>query len=128
MNSIRSAKNKVQEFQAVIDQCQPPQREIYQETYDLLRVNFDRWPAGNGSLTWPIQVSDSFIEMVRQGDWIACILLLFHGLGMHLSSRKWFARGSGRRLILGTLRHMEDIPTEWMDLFERIRQAVESQE
>ncbi|KAJ5668076.1 uncharacterized protein N7477_006646 [Penicillium maclennaniae] len=125
LSTNRSAKVKVEEFQTVIDQGQPSRREMYQRTYDLLVAVFDRWPAGNGSLGWPLEVSDSFIEMVRQGDWIARILLLFHGLGMHLSSRKWFARGSGRRLILGTLRLVEDIPPAWVDLVQWIRQAVE---
>ncbi|KAJ5296714.1 uncharacterized protein N7443_007607 [Penicillium atrosanguineum] len=126
MNATRSAKIKVQDFQAVIDQSHPPQRDICQKTYELLVEVFDRWPAGNGNLGWPLEVSDAFIEMVRQGDWLARILLMFHGLAMHLSSRKWFAHGSGRRLILGTLRHVEDIPPEWVDLVQWIRQAVES--
>ncbi|PYI28059.1 hypothetical protein BP00DRAFT_273831 [Aspergillus indologenus CBS 114.80] len=38
--------------------------------------------------------SDEYLDLLREGDWPARVLLLFHGLGMHLSSRRWCTRNS----------------------------------
>lgn len=71
-------------------------------------------------------MSETILDLVKQGDWMARIFLLFHGLGMHLSSRKWFAIRSGSRLIKGILQSLDGpIPAEWAELISWIRQAVE---
>ncbi|KAJ5772189.1 hypothetical protein N7520_002718 [Penicillium odoratum] len=102
---------------------------IYQDGNNRLaiaRANLECWPSGQGSLVWPIRVSEEFMNLVKQGEWMALIFVLFHGLDKHLSSRKWFARESGKRLVHGVIQHFAgNLPPEWMGLVEWVRQAVE---
>lgn len=117
---------KFPEVQKVIVKCQSPYRETYQSAYNLILAAFHKWPAENDSIIWPISISDSFLALVQQGDWIACVLFLFHGLGLHLASRNWYVKGAGRRLVLGVLEPLGDeIPPEWKGMTRWIRQAVE---
>ncbi|KAJ5632889.1 hypothetical protein N7490_009228 [Penicillium lividum] len=103
-----------------------PQLNIYRDTYKLLLQSLECWPSGQGSLVWPIRVSEEFMNLVKQGEWMALIFVLFHGLDKHLSSRKWFARESGKRLVHGVIQHFAgNFPPEWMGLVEWVRQAVE---
>jgi hypothetical protein len=91
----------------------------------LLLKAIEGWPTED-SISWPIEIGDPFVDLVKQGDWMARIMLLFHGLGMHLMSRKWFARGSGRRLVLGILQPLKGkVPPEWLDMTQWIREAVD---
>ncbi|KAJ5930597.1 hypothetical protein N7466_006090 [Penicillium verhagenii] len=101
-------------------------RNIYRDTYKLLLQSLECWPSGQGSLIWPIRVSDEFMSLVKQGEWMALIFVLFHGLDKHLSSRKWFARESGRRLVHGVIQNFAGtFPPEWVGLVEWVRHAVE---
>lgn len=121
----RTTLEKLHSLRITIDKLQNPHQEIYQRTYDLLLKATKGWP-NEDSISWPIEIGDPFLDLVKQGDWMARIMLLFHGLGMHLLSRKWFARGSGRRLVLGVLQPLEGkIPPEWLDITQWIREAVD---
>lgn len=103
-----------------------PHADTYRETYSLLLKSLETWPSGQGSLVWPIRVSDDFINLCQQGEWFALIFVLFHGLDRHLSSRKWFARESGKRLIYGIIRYYgATIPLEWLELVDWVRRVVE---
>ncbi|OOQ82015.1 hypothetical protein PEBR_40627 [Penicillium brasilianum] len=121
----KTTLEKLHSLRITIDKFQNPHQEIYQRTYDLLLKATKGWP-NEDSISWPIEIGDPFLDLVKQGDWMARIMLLFHGLGMHLLSRKWFARGSGRRLVLGILQPLEGkIPPEWLDITQWIRDAVD---
>lgn len=103
--------------------------EVYRSTYKLLLESLDTWPSGQGSLAWPIRVSEDFMTLVKQGEPMALVFILFHGLDLHLSSRKWFARQSGKRLVISVIQTLSSIPhgipPEFVGLVEWIRQAVE---
>ncbi|KAJ6032269.1 hypothetical protein N7540_003001 [Penicillium herquei] len=117
---------KFQTLPPIIESSSGPHIEIYRETYNLLLRSLETWPSGQGSLVWPIRVSDDFINLARQGEWTALIFIMFHGLDRHLSSQKWFARDSGKRLVLGIIRKFgSTIPLEWMDMIEWIGRVVE---
>ncbi|KAF7717235.1 Fungal Zn(2)-Cys(6) binuclear cluster domain-containing protein [Penicillium ucsense] len=117
--------NELHTFRKTFDGLHSQHQEIYHSTHDLLLKAIEGWPTED-SISWPIKVEDAFLDLVKQGDWIARIMLLFHGIGMHLMSRKWFAKGSGRRLVSGILQPLEgQIPPEWRDLIAWMRGAVE---
>ncbi|KAJ5219936.1 hypothetical protein N7468_009140 [Penicillium chermesinum] len=106
-----------------------PNMEIYRSTYQLLDESLDTWPSGQGSLAWPIRISEAFVGLVKQGEPMALIFILFHGLDLHLSSRKWFARDSGKRLVYSVIQTFNSIPCgippEFLGLVDWIRKAVE---
>lgn len=115
---------KLHSLRISIDQHQDAHQEIYRSTHDLLLKAIEGWHTE--SILWPIEIGEPFLNLVKQGEWMARIMLLFHGLGMHLLSRRWFARGSGRRLVLGILQPLEgQVPLEWLDMTRWIREAVE---
>ncbi|CAG7931511.1 unnamed protein product [Penicillium olsonii] len=117
---------RINEVQTVIDQCQSPSRQIYQSAYDLTLKTLHTWPRQIESVVWPIRITDSFLLLVQQGDWIARMIFLFHGLDLHLASRKWFTAGAGRRLVLGVLQADGlEIPPQWSDLASWMILAVE---
>lgn len=117
---------KFQEVGQVIDQTYGLPRAAYQGAYDLLLNAFEKWPGENENVIWPVRISESFITLVEEGDWIARIILLFQGLGLHLFSRKWYALDAGRRLVHGVLKPFEgSVPAEWVDLTDWILRAVD---
>ncbi|KAJ5910119.1 hypothetical protein N7504_004762 [Penicillium tannophilum] len=117
---------KFHTLRSFIESIPGPQRNIYRDTYKLLLQSLECWPSGQGSLVWPIRVSDDFMNLVKQGEWMALIFVLFHGLDKHLSSRKWFARESGKRLVHGVIQNFAGtFPPEWVGLVDWVRQAVE---
>ncbi|GLI75438.1 hypothetical protein PoHVEF18_003692 [Penicillium ochrochloron] len=121
----KTTLEKLHSLRLTIDELQDPHQEIYRSTHDLLLKAIEGWPTED-SISWPIEIGDLYVDLLKQGDWMARIMLLFHGLSMHLMSRKWFARGSGRRLVLGILQPLEgDVPPEWLDLTQWIREAVD---
>lgn len=125
MDRSRTTLEKLHSLRISIDQHQNAHQEIYRSTHDLLLEAIEGRPAED-SISWPIKIGDPFLDLVKQGEWMARIMLLFHGLGMHMLSRKWFARGSGRRLVLGILQPLEgQVPLEWLDMTRWIREAVE---
>lgn len=116
---------RFEEVGQVIDQTYGLPRAAYQGAYDLLLNSFKKWPGENQNVVWPVRISESFITLIEQGDWIARIILLFQGLGLHLYSRRWYALDAGRRLVHGVLDPLEgNIPPEWADLTAWVRHAV----
>lgn len=69
-----------------------------------------------GSMRWTLEISDEYLDPLREGDWLARVLLLFHGLGMHLSARLWCTRNPGRRLVRSMLTTVTDVPAQWANL------------
>lgn len=103
--------------------------DVYRGTYELLYESLDTWPSGQGSLAWPIRISEDFMTLVKQGEPMALIFILFHGLDLHLSSRKWFARESGKRLVYSVVQTLASIPhgipPEFAGTVDWITKAVE---
>lgn len=126
MRCCREILDRLRRIRPGIDEMQTRQREVYVETYDLLIEALESWPMENGCISWPIRMSEAILDLVKQGDWMARIFILFYGLGMHLSSRRWFAIKAGSRLIKGILQPLEgSIPAEWAELISWIQEAVE---
>lgn len=66
-----------------------PHRAAYQETWDFLHDTISLWPLGGprgGIISWPVHIGEDYIALLKQGDWIARILFLHYGVGMHLLS------------------------------------------
>ncbi|KAJ5288590.1 hypothetical protein N7478_001620 [Penicillium angulare] len=126
---VARAKTILMKFRTlapIIEANPGPNSQIYRETYTLLLRSLETWPSGQGSLVWPIRVSEEFMTLVQQGDWTALIFILFHGLDRHLSSQKWYARDSGKRLVHGVIRKFgTTIPLEWMDMVDWVGRVVE---
>ena len=125
-NTNRTILQRFRALRPVIEGSPGPHLDVYRGTYNLLLESLETWPSGQGSMAWPIRISDEFMSLVKSGEWMALIFILFHGLDMHLSSRKWFARESGKRLVHGVIQSLQGvIPAEWVGLAEWVRQAVE---
>lgn len=117
---------RLPEIQMDIHQHQNPTREAYQQAYNLILAGVQEWPAQTGTLLWPMRISDVLIHLIEEGDLIACILLVYHGLALHLSSKKWFLKGAGQRLILGVLERLgPEIPPKWKDMVDWAREKVD---
>ncbi|KAE8166929.1 hypothetical protein BDV40DRAFT_253883 [Aspergillus tamarii] len=116
---------RLSEVQHAIDNCHNQYRDVYYNAYDLTLKALRTWPAEVGSITWPIWISDSFLALLEQGDWVSRIIFLFYGLNIFLGSRRWFRMGAGRRLILGVLAPIgTDIPPQWEEMVHWMKQVV----
>ena len=63
----------------------------------------------------------------EEDDWIARMLFLHYGVGMHLLSNKWYVGIWGRRLVGTVLQMLEasrEVPDEWKGTVGWARRAV----
>ncbi|EAW11884.1 uncharacterized protein ACLA_006410 [Aspergillus clavatus NRRL 1] len=105
-----------------------PRRAAYQDTWDFLHDAISLWPLGGprgGIISWPIHISAAYIALLQDGDWLARILFLHYGVGMHLLSDKWYVSDWGRRLVAAVLQPLGEIPPIWADTIAWTRQAVD---
>ena len=112
-------------MQMDVHQEHGPIREAYQQAFNLILAGIQEWPAQTGTLLWPMQISDVLIRLIEGGDLMACILLVYHGLALHLSSKKWFLKGAGQRLILGVLKWLGPEILKWEDTVDWARGKVD---
>lgn len=81
--------------------------------------------ARGGFIALPIHVSDSFLTLLQEDDWMARILFLHYGVGLQLLSDRWYVGDWGRRLVVSILESMEsEIPPEWVNVVTWARMAV----
>ncbi|KAF7170761.1 hypothetical protein CNMCM5623_003301 [Aspergillus felis] len=89
---LRSALlDSLRQVAAVMNDASEQQRAAYQDTWDFLHDTISLWPLGGprgGIISWPIHIGEDYIALLKQGDWIARILFLHYGVGMHLLSDK----------------------------------------
>ncbi|KAL4938719.1 hypothetical protein BDV06DRAFT_214883 [Aspergillus oleicola] len=115
-----------------IDASTNPHKSIYQSTWDVLTEMIKEWPRGKrqgGILAFPVYLSEDFIARLKeeQDDWIARMLFLHYGVGMHLLSNKWYVGIWGRRLVGTVLQMLEasrEVPDEWKETVGWARRAV----
>lgn len=111
-----------------IEALDDPHKTTYRNTWAFLLEAVNRWPWGRpngGVIAWPINISEDYIALLKQGEWPARILFLHYGVGMHLFSHRWFVRDWGRRLVAAVLQPLADeIPTEWAETIEWTKRAV----
>ena len=103
-------------------------QDIYSNTWHLLYEIVSRWPLltpEGGIVAWPVNISESFFCLLKGGDWIARMIFLHYCVAMHLLSDKWFAMGSGRRLVGSFLHGLEGYPPAWADTIAWAREAVD---
>ncbi|KAH1466015.1 hypothetical protein KXX58_005561 [Aspergillus fumigatus] len=102
---LRSALlDSLRQVAAVMNDASEPHRAAYQETWDFLHDTISLWPLGGprgGIISWPVHIGEDYIALLKQGDWIARILFLHYGVGMHLLSDKWTFLQSGPKPSLG---------------------------
>ncbi|KAL6230095.1 hypothetical protein BDW75DRAFT_234669 [Aspergillus navahoensis] len=102
-------------------------KAMYLSTWDTLQEMVKEWPQGRnqgGILAFPIHISKEFMARLQEGDWIARIIFLHYGVGMHLLSNKWYVGTWGRRLVATVLGPEEEIPAVWRDTVLWARRAV----
>ncbi|RHZ67964.1 gamma-glutamyltransferase family protein [Aspergillus thermomutatus] len=89
---LRSALlDSLRQVAAVMNEASEPHRAAYQDTWDFLHDAISLWPLGGprgGIISWPVHIGEDYIALLKQGDWIARILFLHYGVGMHLLSDK----------------------------------------
>ena len=104
------------------------QKAACQNTWDLLRDSVLSWPLAGGRggfIAFPINISDAYLTMLQEDDWLCRILFLHYGVGLHLLSDRWYVGDWGRRLVGAVLDSAEDeVPLEWVDVVLWTRQAV----
>ncbi|GIC93437.1 uncharacterized protein Aud_009924 [Aspergillus udagawae] len=120
--------DSLRQVAAVMNDANEPQRAAYQDTWDFLHDTISLWPLGGprgGIISWPVHIGEDYIALLKQGDWIARILFLHYGVGMHLLSDKWYVSDWGRRLVAAVLEPLQEIPPIWSETITWIRQAVD---
>ncbi|OOF93841.1 hypothetical protein ASPCADRAFT_150346 [Aspergillus carbonarius ITEM 5010] len=126
---LRSAiMESMQRVQVKYTSLGGPHQATYQGTWGILHEAIKRWPFGGpngGVIAWPINISEDYIALLQSGDWVARVLFLHYGVGLHLLSDKWFVRDWGRRLIETVLQAQEDVPSIWAETITWTREAVE---
>jgi len=81
--------------------------------------------ARGGFIALPIHVSDAFLTLLQEDDWMARILFLHYGVGLHLLSYRWYVGDWGRRLVDSIIEPLEsEIPPEWVNVVMWARMTV----
>lgn len=70
-------------------------------------------------------MTEEFLQLMQDGDWIARILFLHYAVGMRLMSKRWYVQDWGRRLVLATLESLDEIPPMWEDTLRWMKQGVD---
>ncbi|RAK99649.1 uncharacterized protein BO80DRAFT_456355 [Aspergillus ibericus CBS 121593] len=125
-NPYSAIMESMQRVQVKYTSLGGPHQTTYQGTWDILHEAIKRWPFGGpngGVIAWPINISEDYIALLQSGDWVARVLFLHYGVGLHLLSDKWFVRDWGRRLIETVLQSQEDVPSMWTDTIAWTREA-----
>ncbi|KAI9374326.1 hypothetical protein BJX61DRAFT_498713 [Aspergillus egyptiacus] len=110
-----------------IDSTESPHRPMYQKTWETLQEMIREWPRGKnqgGILAFPIHISEEFMSRLKDGDWMARMIFLHYGVGMHLLSNKWYVGIWGRRLVATVVQPHEEIPPIWEETVAWARRAV----
>ncbi|KAL4893284.1 gamma-glutamyltranspeptidase-domain-containing protein [Aspergillus ambiguus] len=71
-----------------IDAVDDPKKTTYRDTWAFLLEAVNRWPWGRpngGIIAWPINISEDYIVLLKQGEWIARILFLHYGISLSLA-------------------------------------------
>lgn len=110
---------------SALEGADPSKREVLISTHRLLREAIRDWPVHSGEMQWPLEVTEEYIDMLRCGDWLARVILMFYGLCLHLSSELWAIQDSGRRLVLSIIPRKTQVPPKWVHLITWIGQALE---
>ncbi|CAI7593995.1 unnamed protein product [Penicillium manginii] len=116
---------KLGEVKSELENSNHMQKEVLNSTYNLVEKAIRDWPVRAGEMVWVLEVSDEYIDMLRSGDWMARVLLMFYGLCLHLSSELWAIQDAGKRLVLSILPQKTQVPAEWVDCITWIRQALD---
>ncbi|KKK14578.1 hypothetical protein ARAM_006311 [Aspergillus rambellii] len=125
----RELLESLEKFQTVIDSKRGPHQKMYKQIWEVLQEMIMEWPMGKakgGILAFPIHISEEFMSLLKKGEWVARILFLYYGVGMHLLSEKWYVGVWGRRLVTAVLENLEEIPPAWKETVTWARQAVDS--
>ncbi|KAE8146225.1 gamma-glutamyltranspeptidase-domain-containing protein [Aspergillus avenaceus] len=103
-----------------------PRKDVYEDTWEFLYEAVKRPMGGRegGVIALPIRISDNYVELLKEGDWMARVLFLHYGVGMHLLSDRWFVKDWGRRLVSTVLQPLKEIPSEWAGTVTWTREAV----
>ncbi|KAJ5752569.1 hypothetical protein N7520_009486 [Penicillium odoratum] len=113
---------------SIIETTTSPHGAIYKVTWQFLHRAIGPWPLigdYGGIIAFPLFITDEFIALVQDGDWVARILFLYYATAMRLMCHRWYVRDWGRRLVLATLRPLEEIPMMWKDTISWMRQGIE---
>ncbi|KAF7591308.1 hypothetical protein BBP40_001684 [Aspergillus hancockii] len=125
---LRSAVlDSLDRIRGMIDGVDGSSKEVYHDIWEFLNEAVKRPLGGRegGVIALPIRISDAYVNLLEEGDWMARILFLHYGVGMHLLSDRWFVKDWGRRLVSTVLQPVEEIPAEWEETVAWTRQAVD---
>ncbi|KAJ5577974.1 uncharacterized protein N7459_006938 [Penicillium hispanicum] len=112
----------------IIDTTESSNKLVYRSTWQLLQHTIEPWPKigiHGGVIAWPLFISDEYLAVLRDGDWVARILFLHYAVAMRLVGNRWYVRDWGRRLVLATLEPLEEIPSMWTDTISWMRTGLD---
>lgn len=113
---------------AAIETADSDHRALHQETWERLHDVVKLWPKigpNGGVIAWPYCLTDTFLALLQEGDWIAQILFLHYAMSMRLVGNRWYVRDLGRRLVLAMLDSIEEVPSIWTETISWIKHGVE---
>ena len=126
-NPGRALQKSLQKLQNAIDDLAEPHRAGYRRACAFLQEATTRWPMGypnGGFIAWPVNIDETFLSCLKDGHWMARMVFLHYGVGMHLLSENWYVGDWGRRMVAAVLQGAEDIPSTWADTIAWTQQAV----
>ncbi|KAJ6145376.1 hypothetical protein N7470_009271, partial [Penicillium chermesinum] len=120
--------HSLRQIEPLIINNESPNRVTYQASWQSTIQAIEPWPKRGprgGIMAWPLSVTEQYISLLQQGDWMARILFLHYAVGMHLMSKRWYVRDWGRRLVLGILEHVDEVPLTWRDTITWMKHGVD---
>ncbi|KAJ5092018.1 hypothetical protein NUU61_006888 [Penicillium alfredii] len=124
----RSIMQSLEQLRSTVDTPTSPNQGLYQTTWKLLWQAIEPWPkigSHGGVISWPLFITDEYLNLLQNGDWMARVLFLHYGVAMRLLCNRWYVRDWGRRLVMATLEPLGEIPPEWSATISWMKQAVE---
>lgn len=123
----RKIISSLNRLQAVIETVDSEHKALYQETWQRLYDVVALWPRiglDGGVIAWPYCLTDTFLALLQEGDWISRILYLHYGVALRLLGNRWYVRDLGRRLVSAMLESIEEIPSAWSETITWIKSGV----
>ena len=116
------------QLQTIIKTTESQHQPLYLSTWQQLHAAIHLWPKigpQGGVIAWPYFLTDEFLSLLQEGDWVVRILTLHYGVAMRLLSNRWYVSDFGRRLVRAMLASLDEIPPIWTGTLSWIKYALE---
>ena len=79
-------------------------------------------PSVSEVVSWPVIAGAPYLQLLKNQDALALVVLAHYGAALHLSGQIWFLQGLGRRIVDAVSDCLED---EWLTIMQWVKKRVE---